>query len=206
MKRESSQTRLPVAVQEICYAIWKALLQAQLIICWSKHTCLRGLGPLLDLRCCPCLGMLERMPFLGLTMALLSPSAQSLKFPSPSSSPMFRKQSTGGFIKMWPEILETPSSGGSIELLSSGNWQKYERAELKVSWLHMFLHKTHVIQTYPHLQFPLGQQFSTRTDFYPISLDIWHNVCRHYDLMTLWVGITGRGWRGASSGYNQGCC
>lgn len=77
--------------------------------------------------------MLERKPFLVLTMALLSPSAQSLRFASPSSSPMLRKQSTGGFIKMWFEILETPSNGGFTELLSSGNWQKYDLAELKES-------------------------------------------------------------------------
>lgn len=94
--------------RRFAHAIGNALLQAQLIICWSNTHASEVL--LLSWAW----EMLGGKAGLVLTRALCCPGPRFL----PSSSLMLRMQSTGGFAKILPEILQTPSNGTWTEQLT----------------------------------------------------------------------------------------
>lgn len=121
MKRESSQTMRPVAVREICSCHLERFVTGSADNMLKQHTCLRGPAPLLGLR------MLGGKAGLVLTRALRCPGP---RFPPASSSLMLRMQSTGGFAKMSPEILQTPSNGTWTEQLTLALSQYLSLAEL----------------------------------------------------------------------------
>lgn len=99
--------------------------------------------------------------------------------PPTSSSLMLRMQSSGGFAKMRPDILQTLSNGTWTEQLALAISQYLSLVELLLPWWHTVLHKTEAFQTHPRLQFPWDRRFSARTDFFNLLPWIPGNVCGH---------------------------
>lgn len=165
--------------RRFAHAIWKALFQAQLMICWSNtHVSeVLLLSWAWERPHCPSLGM------LGGKAGLFGPS-QGSPLPGAQVSSHFilsDAQNAGhrGFAKMRPDILQTPSNRTWTEQLTLAISQYLSLAELLLPWWHMVLHRTEAFQTHPHLQFPWDRWFSTRTDFFNLLPWISGNVCGH---------------------------
>ena len=165
-------------------SIWKALLQAQLIIYWRKHTCLRDCWAFLELQrdlTAPALACWkECLAWSSLWLSWIPLSNPTSPWSSPLSfslSPECRSQESWlkHGLRSWRQL------PWGLDWVANF-WKSEPCGRMEVPWLHKILHRTQVIQTPEHLQFPLAQRFSAGDGF---ALPPWTvgNVWRHDDIM-----------------------